>query len=237
MLDLFKPITGECMKSFLNTVLASVAMAAPAFAVVQDKCAAEENVPRFKSRISVSPTSLSFERMSEDSWSFGFEYFTAPAFRAKNLDVTTGVASVKVGYGFAIDPRSRVTASVGASMFREENTATIYAGVRDQMGVTLSREITVKNPYLIHGTVGFGAEYDLMKTLTLGLNVHGMGGQVWGGTIDKMGDMSWGLNMSLPLTFRFGQCSQWDARFEPFTYLLRDYANYVGGKAALGYRF
>lgn len=225
------------MKSFLNTILASVALAGPAFAV-PDKCAVDDApAPRYKNRVSISPTSLSFEHLSDDSWNWGFEYFEAPAFRAKNLDVTTGVAAIKIGYGFSVDGRSRITTSVGASMFREENTATLYADVKDEMDVTLSREITVKNPYLIHGTVGFGAEYDLMKSLTVGLNVHGMGGQVWGGTIDKMGDMSWGLNMSLPLTFRFGGCSQWDARFEPFTYLLKDYANYVGGKAALGYRF
>lgn len=224
------------MKSFLlNAVLASVAFAAPAFAVAPEKC--EETAPKYKNRLSVSPTSVSFERTAEDSWYAGFEYFEAPAFVAKNIDTTVSLTSFKLGQTFSIDCKSRIAPMIGVSMFRDESKGHIVAEVEKEGQPTVSAEYTLQNPFVFHGSVGFGAEYDLMKTTTVGLNVHGLMGGVWGSDVRKMSDMSWGMHAALPVTFRFGSEARWDARFEPFTLLLKDYANYVGGKAALGYRF
>lgn len=220
--------------SILNAVLASMAFAAPVFGAPEK---AEEVAPKYKNRLSVSPNSVSYERTAEDSLFFGFEYSRAPAFREKNIDVDVTTTSLKIGQSFSIDPRSRITPALGASMFRDEGTAIVYHQVKDEMGHTTTREFWVKNPFMFHGTFGLNAEYDLVKSVTLGLNVHGMCGGVWGGKIDKMGDMSWGMNASLPITFRMGTDAHWDVRMEPFALLLKDYANYVGGKAALGYRF
>ena len=224
------------MKEFLNTILAAVALTGPAFCA-PEKSADDVCSTKYQNRISVSPNSVSFEKLSNDSWNFGFEYFKAPALRGKNIDVTTSVTSIKVGYSLPVDCKSRFIPAIGVSMFREENTGTLFATYKPETDTTITTKITVKNPFLFHGSAGISAEYDISRTLTLGLGVHGLAGGVWGGTVEEIGDLSLGLNASLPITFRFGSGSQWDARFEPFTYLLKDYANYVGGKAALGYRF
>lgn len=235
MVATFKPLKGEYMKSFLlNTILASVAFSAPAFAA-QDKC--EDVTPKYKNRLSASPTSISYERTAEDSINVSFEHFEAPAFVQKNVDTTASVTSIKIGQNFSFDCRSRLIPSVGVSMFKDTNEGLFYADVKDEKGTAVSARIKVTNPYLFHGTLGMNAEYDIMKSITFGLNVHGMMGSVWGSEVRKISEMSWGLNTSVPITFRFGTDAHWDVRMEPFAFLLKDYANYVGGKAALGYRF
>jgi hypothetical protein len=192
---------------------------------------------KYKNRLSVSPNSISFERTAEDSLFVSFEHSIAPTFRQKNIDVDVNTTSIKVGQNFSIDGKSRITPSIGVSMFRDESYGTVYATVEAEKGQEISSEITVQNPFLFHGTFGLGMEYDFMKNMTFGLNAHGMVGSTWGSEVRKMGDMSWGFHTSLPVTFRFGTDAHWDVRMEPFAYLLKDYANYVGGKAGLGYRF
>jgi hypothetical protein len=220
--------------SVLNAVLASVALTAPVFGGQDTKC--EDCAPKYKNRLSVSPNSISYERTAEDSMFVSFEHSISPAFREKNIDVDVNTTSIKLGQTFAFDGKSRLTPSVGVSMFRDESYGTVYSTIDTEDG-QVSSEITVQNPFLFHGTLGLAAEYEFLKSATFGLNVHGMLGSAWGSEVKKMGDMSWGFHTSLPVTFRFGTDAHWDVRMEPFAYLLKDYANYVGGKAALGYRF
>jgi hypothetical protein len=96
---------------------------------------------------------------------------------------------------------------------------------------------TYKYPYIFHGLVGFMAEYDLMKSVTVGLNVKGLMGKVWGSAQKDLRDLSYGLHATIPVTFHFGKDMNWDFRMEPLAILLKDYSNFIGGKAGLGYRF
>lgn len=220
--------------SILNAVLASVAVVAPVFGAPEKS---EETAPKYKNRLSVSPNSIGYERTAEDSLFVSFEHSVSPAFLAKNVDTDVSTTAFKIGQNFAVDARSRVIPSIGVSMFKDMGTATLYAEVRGEKGVSIQREIEVKNAFIFHGTLGLHAEYDLFKSTTVGLGLHGMMGQAWGSELHGFKHMSYGFNASLPVTFRLGTDAHWDVRMEPFAYLLKDYANYVGGKATLGYRF
>lgn len=210
------------MKSFLNSILASVALAAPAFgAATPEKCVGDECF-KYKNRLSASPSSISYERIGDDSIYFGFEYAKSPTLVSSYVyptDVET--ADLKLGYTFAFDSKWHLTPFIGGNYFHEDTN------------------YNYPRPTLAHGTFGLNAEYDVMKPFTVGVSVDGM----VGGRLRTMVDSdyekeaSWGLHAAVPVTVRFGTASQWDARFEPFTYFLKDYSNYVGGKASLGYRW
>lgn len=209
------------MKSFLNMVLASVALAAPAFAIAPDKCTGDECF-KHKNRLSASPNSISYERIGDDSIYVGFEYAKSPTLvRSWVYPTTVETTDLKLGYTFGFDNKWHLTPFIGGNYFHEATNYDYY------------------RPTLAHGTMGINAEYDITKPFTIGLNVDGMVGGRLSTMIDTDAtkEASWGLHAAIPVTVRFGTASQWDARFEPFTYLLRDHANYVGGKASLGYRW
>lgn len=225
MVGFFKPLTGEYMKSFvLKTVVASLAVVSSAMAAqTPEKCTGDECF-KYKNRLSASPNSVSYERLGDDSVYVGFEYAQSPTLvRSWVRPATIETADLKAGYTFAFDSKLRLTPFIGGNYFYE---AASYQYFR---------------PTLAHGTFGFNAEYDVVKPFTIGLNVDGMVGGRLSTMVNKEEDTSkeasWGLHAAVPVTVRFGSSSQWDARFEPFTYVLKDYANYVGGKASVGYRW
>lgn len=210
------------MKSFLKTVLASMALAAPAFSIApQEKCSGDECF-KYKNRVSASPNSVGYERLGDDSIYFGFEYAMSPSLVSSTAyPVKVETTDLKVGYTFSFDGKMRLTPFLGGNYFHEDVTYNYY------------------RPTLAHGTFGLNFEYDAMKPITVGMNLDGMVGGRLSTMVDtdREKEASWGLHAAVPVTVRFGTASQWDARFEPFAYFLKDYSNYVGGKASLGYRW
>jgi hypothetical protein len=195
------------------------------------------SAPKYSNRVVALQPALSYERLGEDSVYFGVESFAAPVWTGTNARTRIGVIEARAGYTFAIDSRSRVTPIVGVSMFRDLHCWKVWQPFDWDCEGTGYSEVTCKYPYIFHGNLGFMAEYDLGKIFSLGLTAKGMMGKVWGSDQTNIKDLSYGLNVSLPLTVRFGKEYNWDLRIEPLAYLLKDYSNFVGGKSTLAYRF
>ncbi len=95
-------------------------------------------------------------------------------------------------------------------------------------------------PGIVYGTVGFLYDHEFTSVFNLGLNVKG----IIGGPVAKKqydwGNPVGGVDVSLPITFRFGYKRHWDARLEPFDIYLHgseNSLNTVGFRSTVGYRF
>lgn len=224
------------MKNLFAKLMLPVAFAAGTVSATPEK---QENslAPKYSNRVVALQPTVSYERLGDDSVYVGVESFVTGTWRGKNDYTTIGLIEARVGYTFSFDAKSRLTPVIGGSMFRDLEEGTVYH-TNCWDGTTFeSRELTYTHPYLFHGHVGLMAEYDISRTLTFGLNAKGLMGKVWGSSQKDLKDLSYGLNASVPVTFRFGKEFNWDLRLEPIAILLKDYNNYIGGKAAVAYRF
>lgn len=224
------------MKNLFAKLMLPVAFAASTVSATPEKQELPL-APKYSNRVVALQPTISYERLGDDSVYVGVESFVTGVWRGKNDYTKIGLIEARVGYTFAFDARSRLTPVIGASMFRDLEEGTAYHTHRWDENTFESRTVTYTHPYLFHGHMGLMAEYDLSRTLTFGVTAKGLMGKVWGTEQKDLKDLSYGLNASVPVTFRFGKEFNWDLRIEPLAILLKDYNNFLGGKAAVAYRF
>ena len=224
------------MKNLFAKLMLPVALAASTVSATPEK-QEPSLAPKYSNRVVALQPTVSYERLGDDSVYVGVESFVTGAWRGENDYTKIGLIEARVGYTFAFDARSRVTPVIGGSLFQDLEKGTAYHTHRWDEKNSESREVTYTHPYLFHGHLGLMAEYDISRTLTFGVNAKGLMGKVWGSNQNNIKDLSYGLNTSIPVTFRFGKEFNWDLRIEPIAILLKDYNNYIGGKAAVAYRF
>jgi len=144
----------------------------------------------------------------------------------------------RAGYNFFWNGRDHFTPIAGIGFFKDFQKLYHHGRRQSRSGI-------------VYGTIGFLYDHEFTSVFNLGLNVKGiLGGPVerkkqgdWGCLRDWEGDWGspiGGVDVSLPITFRFGYQRHWDIRIEPFDIYLRGSKNdfnYVGFRNTVGYRF
>jgi hypothetical protein len=145
-----------------------------------------------------------------------------------------------MGYNYFYDKRDHVTPFLGAGVIKDfckEWTETRFFF----NGALVRRERSYfQKPPVIYGTFGLLYDHEFNSVFNLGLNFKGMIGGSVGNSRRGWGSTVGGIEVGLPITFRFGPQRHWDFRLEPFYIYLnssRFSRSYFGGRSTIGYRF
>jgi hypothetical protein len=165
---------------------------------------------------------LVYERIKPHAFYTGVEGWILRAFDGRFI----AEAEYRAGYNFFWNGRDHFTPLAGVGFFQE-----LYKS---------HHCFHKKNSGIVYGTLGFLYDHEFTDVFNLGLNVKG----IIGGPVTKKphhwGSPVAGIDVSLPITFRFGYKRHWDTRIEPFDIYLHGShhrLNTVGFRSTVGYRF
>lgn len=192
----------------------------------------EANKPAFHeyhNRIAVfGPLHQTYERIKPNAFYAGVEAWLVGAFSNDkgSCAALLGEAEVRFGYNFFWNGRDHLTPFAGGGVLRDFEEEHID-------------HRHIMKPAVGYGVIGFLYDHEFNAWFNLGCNVKGLVGGAghnrlsWGSPIV-------GVDVALPITFRFGYHKRWDVRLEPFDLYLHGTQlsrNYVGGRSTIGYRF
>ncbi|MGD0665191.1 MAG: hypothetical protein ABSA17_05625 [Rhabdochlamydiaceae bacterium] len=163
-----------------------------------------------------------YERTETDAFYVGVEAWITEAIGSRHSSAI-GEAELRFGYNLFYNKRDHLTPFAGGGFIKA------YHHHRH-------REI----PGIGYGVVGLLYDHEFNSIFTLGTNFKLMGGGAASHKKHHWGNYAVGVDLSIPMTFRFGNRRHWDFRIEPFNiYLHGKNSNvyYFGGRSTLGYRF
>ena len=195
----------------------------------------------YDNRIGFFPAVLVYERIKTDALYVGVEAFATYVLSNDrgHSNRLLGEGEVRIGHNYFYNKRDHVTPFVGAGVIKDfckewRETRFFFGGKL----VRRERHYYQKSP-VVYGVFGLLYDHEFNSIFNLGVNFKGLiGGGVghnhnWGSTVG-------GIDVGLPITFRFGYHRHWDFRLEPFYIYLnssRFSRNYFGGCSTIGYRF
>lgn len=234
------------MKQFLKVTLL-LAMTSIGFAsegAKPEEVYLETRFHEYHNRIAVfGPLHQVYERTKTDAFYVGIETWYLPVISTsggKDHQRWIGEAELRMGFNYFYNGRDHVTPFLGVGAFKdfgkEEHETRFLRG-----GVVVRRErhSDVKG-VVLYGAFGLLYDHEFNSVFNLGLTVKG----IVGGTVNHT-DINWGspvggVDVSLPITFRFGHKKRWDIRLEPFDIYLHGTKisrNYFGSRSTVGFRF
>jgi hypothetical protein len=177
----------------------------------------------YNNRMAVlDPSHVTYERTKNNAFYVGVEGWCVPAVNHDFHWITEG--ELRMGYNYFRNGRDHFTPFIGAGYFRD-----------------LHKKHHHTRRGLVYGTLGLLYDHEFTETVNLGLNIKGLiGGVVGSGHNEWGGNPVGGIDVAVPLTFRFGYKRHWDFRLEPFNiYLHGDDSgrDYFGFRSTVGYRF
>jgi hypothetical protein len=207
-----------------------------------------ETIPNFyeyHNRMAVFSTChLTYERIQTDAFYVGVEGWVLPAISNKNHHghhhsgsaELIAEAELRMGYNYFYNGRDHVTPFIGVGFFKdlhhenswwwdEENNRHNHHG--QKAGV-------------VYGVFGFLYDHEFNSVFTLGVNLKGIIGGPVSHKHHHWGSVVGGVDVAVPITFRFGSKRHWDIRLEPFNIFMHGSdlsRNYFGGRSTVGYRF
>lgn len=182
------------------------------------------------------PAHQVYERIKTDAFYTGVEAWLVNVITSKSHHWLLGEAEFRMGYNYFYNGRDHVTPFVGVGALKNYRARNCDCSV---WGKDTNHHF-VKLPLVAYGVLGFLYDHEFNSIFNLGLNLKGM---IGGGVNKKNHDWGspiYGLDASLPITFRFGHKRHWDIRIEPFDIYLHGkhvQVNYFGFRSTLGYRF
>lgn len=196
----------------------------------ESNCNETPSFYEYHNRISVfGPLHQAYERIKTDAFYVGVEAWLLNT--VSNRCDLLGEAELRFGYNFFYNGRDHVTPFVGT-------------GVIDDYGLQRVRQEFFhhykRKPPVVYGVFGILYDHEFNRLFNLGFNVKGL----VGGSVKKH-HLNWGspvvgIDVAIPITFRFGYRRHWDCRIEPFYIYLHGSQisqNYFGGRSTIGYRF
>jgi hypothetical protein len=208
---------------FALSVLSAATALSYADAAPEDK--AQETTPfiEYNNRISVfDPSHITYERTKNNALYAGVETWFTPAYNHKFHEMAE--AEFRMGYNYFWNGRDHLTPFAGFGYFR-----------------AVQKEHGHRPKAICYGTLGVLYDHEFTKTFNLGLNVKAiLGGAMGPGHNDWGGNPIGGIDVAMPITFRFGYKRHWDFRLEPFNIFLQGsqfWRDYVGFRSTFGYRF
>jgi hypothetical protein len=179
---------------------------------------------QYHNRMAVfNPSHLTYERIKPNALYAGVEGWIVPVFRKDNLSLLD--TEFRMGYNFFYNGRDHLTP---------------FAGVGFMLALSDHHHHNRRSPDIAYGTLGFLYTHEFNTIFNLGLNLKGLIGGPSSNKHFDWGSPITGLDVALPITFRFGHKRHWDYRIEPFnTYIHAPNAseNYFGFRGTVAYRF
>ena len=180
--------------------------------------------PQYDNRFGFSFDRLVYERTKTDSMYFGLDGWAALCFshsRHHNRvwrSVIEGEA--RLGYNLFFNGRDHLTPVVGGGYM--SNSVGNFR----------------RNARFAYATAGFLYSHEFNTVFGWGVNLKGLAGQQVSQHYEKK--FAWGVDLCIPLVFRFGHYRHWDATLEPFYLYMesnhRDQGIF-GGRGTVAYRF
>lgn len=184
----------------------------------------------YHNRISVFlPWHQAYERIEVDAFYAGVETWALATFSTDHRDkiAALGEIEVRFGYNYFYNGKDHVTPFVGVGVIKDFTREHWFGKRREKSAV-------------VYGVFGILYDHEFNSVFNLGFHFKGL----IGGPVDtdspNWGSPVGGIDVSLPITFRFGNKRHWDIRIEPFDIYLRGRwisRNYFGGRSTIGYRF
>jgi hypothetical protein len=177
-----------------------------------------------------SPLHQTYERIKTNAFYTGVEIWALNTWSTdRKLEMALlGEAELRFGWNYFYNGRDHVTPFAGAGVIRDFRKEKFNDGHHE------------RKPAVAYGVFGLLYDHEFNSVFNLGFNLKGLvGGQVekqrydWGSPVG-------GIDIALPITFRFGYHRHWDIRIEPFDIYLRGThvsRNYIGFRSTVGYRF
>lgn len=194
----------------------------------QKKAANEPPFNEYHNRIAVFESChLTYERTRTDAIYVGLEGWCVPVVtkhHSHHQNLVEG--EFRMGYNFFWNGRDHFTPVAGVGYIQQFH--------RKHWNLHKER------PGVVYATLGFIYDHEFTKTFNLGLNLKGLLGGPVSERHHSWGSPVIGIDISLPITFRFGYKRRWDLRIEPFDIYLHgsDHSNnYFGGRSTIGFRF
>ncbi len=188
------------------------------------------------------PMNLVYERIKTDAFYFGIEAWATYVLSNDkgHSNRFLGDAEIRMGYNYFYNKRDHITPFVGAGVIKDfckerSETRFFFNGTF----VRSEHHYYQKSP-VVYGVFGLLYDHEFNSIFNLGVNFKGLIGGGVGSNHKNWGSTVGGIDVSLPITFRFGYHRHWDLRLEPFYIYLNSShfsRNYFGGRGTLGYRF
>lgn len=181
----------------------------------------EPVAPQYDNRFGFFFDRLVYERTKNDAMYFGLDGWMSYFF-SHNRNNHFGAmyeAEARVGYNLFYDGCDHFTPLVGGG-YQYNNVGKFH---RAQFA---------------YGTAGLRYLHEFNTVFGLGLYLKGLAGQQVGSKEAKK--FAWGVDLSLPIVFRFTRGRHWDISLEPFyLYMESNHKHQAvfGGRGTVGYRF
>lgn len=198
--------------------------------------------PRYHNRMAVfGPLHQVYERTKPQSFYTGIEAWMLFGKTKETPGHTKFLnAEMRFGYNVLIKNKNYLTPFVGVTYI--QNFATHYHyewSYSDNKLEELRKNITTSG--MLFGGLGLYYDHAFSSIFDLGVKAKGMmGGKVSENKPALKAPIT-GLDVALPMTFRFGPHRHWDFRLEPFCIALwgssNDYQTILGFRNTIGYRF
>lgn len=204
----------------------------------QAQPAAQPQYMEYHNRIAVfTPWHQVYERIQTDAFYVGAEAWIEPALSNKNhgRGVRIGEAELRMGYNYFYNGVDHVTPFVGVGFFKDlgrERSGWLEDNER--------RHHEGQKAGIVYGVFGFLYDHEFNSVFNIGVNLKGIIGGPVSHRHHHWGSVVGGVDVSVPITFRFGPKRHWDIRLEPFDIYLHGSElsrNYFGGRSTIGYRF
>src|SRR5581483_1865487 len=172
---------------------------------------------------------LTYERIKTDSLYAGVESWFLPVATKHHHHHHSQYlfeGEFRMGYNFFWNGRDHFTPLAGVGYLQQFHRT--------------DGKIRHDKPGIVYGTFGFLYDHEFTKTFNLGVNLKGLLGGPVSENRFEWGNPVAGIDISLPITFRFGYQRRWDIRLEPFDIYLhgsKNSCNYFGGRSTVGFRF
>ncbi len=185
------------------------------------------------------PLHQAYERIKPNALYAGIEAWLTAAYNHKHSVILE--TEFRMGYNFFFNGRDHLTPVLGVGVFKDYERHDHRTVVEDWGYFTVSWHKRKARPAIVYGMAGVLYDHEFNSVVNLGLNVKGMvggssgkkRGPTWGSTIV-------GVDVSVPLTFRFGPKRHWDIRIEPFNIYMhgsKAAEDYFGFRSTIAYRF
>jgi hypothetical protein len=179
-----------------------------------------------------------YERTKPEAFYVGVEAWLVGAVSCERDNHATALneAELRMGYNFFWNGRDHLTPFAGIGVIKD------YSEKRSYSWSNLNGWEHYKHskPAIGYGVVGFLYDHEFNRLFNLGTNL-----KLFVGGSSSHRHLSWGspvygVDLAVPITFRFGYKRHWDLRIEPFDIYLhgKEMArNYFGFRSTIGYRF
>ena len=209
---------------------------------VEEPCG-QPNFYEYHNRIVVfEPLHQAYERIKTDAFYVGVEAWATYVLSNDrgHSNRLLGEGELRMGYNYFYNGRDHVTPFLGVGVIKDYSKE--WTETRYYAGGSLVRRQRqhYHKPAVVYGVFGLLYDHEFNSIFNLGVNFKGLIGGSGGSHHWGWGSTVGGIDVSLPITFRFGYKRHWDIRLEPFYIYLsgsRISRNYFGGRSTIGYRF